>query len=213
MLHKSNRIQITVVGLMAIIALVLGIFVSQFVTQPSHTDKSRFHGTWLDKPRAVSAFNLFGMDHVPFSNASLQHHWTLLFFGFTHCPSMCPTTMAELAKFYQLLESKGIKPLPQVVFISLDPDRDDLDRLTRYVTAFDPRFYGVRGDLDAVKSMAKEMGVAYAKVALSAEQQDSYTIEHTGTLMLLNPEGQLTAFFTMPHNAELLAEDYQLALG
>jgi protein SCO1/2 len=165
MLNKKKRITLTVACLIALPAFVLGLFVSQQVSLNDKTDMSAFHGTLLDKPRELSPFLLTGVDHLPFSNASLQGHWTFLFFGFTHCASVCPTTMAELAKMYRILGKKGIQPMPHVVMVSVDPERDHLSDLSHYVTAFDPHFYGAIGDEDAIQRMTKEMGIAYAKIA------------------------------------------------
>lgn len=208
--RKNNRTAITVIGLIAFVALIAGLFASQKVQNKS-IDTHQFHGTLLDKPRPISSFVLTGIDNVPFNNASMQGHWTMVFFGFTNCGSICPTTMAELGKMYHLLEKKGTKNLPQVVMISVDPERDSLDKLSHYVKAFDPHFYGARGDDNSVSAMTKEMGVAYAKVALPTDENpQNYDIEHTGTVMLINPKGELSAFFTMPHYASLLAKDYLL---
>ena len=214
MLDKKKRITITVSGLLALIALILGLFVSQHVYLNKSIDLSQFNGTLLDKPREVSAFALTGIDSAQFNNASLEGHWTLVFFGFTSCGSVCPTTMAELAKMYRLLEEKGTKKLPQVVMVSVDPERDNLAGLDHYVKAFNPNFYGARGDEEAIKMMTKEMGIAYAKVASrSSDDSQSYDIEHTGTVMLFNPNGKLSAFFTMPHQASMLAKDYLLLVS
>lgn len=208
--RKNNRTAMTVIGLFAFVALIAGLFASQKV-QNKGIDAQQFHGTLLDKPRPVSSFVLTGIDNAPFNNASMQGHWTMVFFGFTNCGSICPTTMAELGKMYHLLEKKGTKNLPQVVMISVDPERDNLDKLSHYVKAFDPNFYGARGDDNSVNAMTKEMGVAYAKVALPTDENpQNYDIEHTGTVMLFNPKGELSAFFTMPHYASLLAKDYLL---
>lgn len=208
--RKNNRMAITVIGLLALVALVAGLFVSQ-KAQNKGIDAHQFHGTFLDKPRAVHPFVLTGIDNAPFNNASLQGHWTMVFFGFTNCGSICPTTMAELGKMYHLLQKKGTKKLPQIVMVSVDPERDSLDKLKHYVKAFDPHFYGARGDENSVNAMTKEMGVAYAKIALPTDENPkNYDIEHTGTVMLFNPKGELSAFFTMPHYASLLAKDYLL---
>ena len=72
-------------------------------------DSTAFHGTYLENPRTVNQFSLIGTDQKPFENKSLQGHWTLVFFGFTNCGYLCPTTMAELGKMYRLLEEKGVK--------------------------------------------------------------------------------------------------------
>ena len=138
----------------------------------------------------------------------------MVFFGFTHCGYMCPTTMAELGKTYRLLAEKGVSPLPQVVMISVDPDRDSLVKLGHYVKAFDPHFYGARGSEASIKSMSSEMGIAYLKVAdKDAKNTNNYDIEHTGSVMLFNPKGELAAFFTSPHQADLLAKDYTLLVA
>lgn len=212
---KKNSIMKTVLVSLGIIGLSLGLFVSQYFHRTSTIDMSQFHGTWLDKPREVKAFELMGTDNEVFNNAKLEHQWTMMFFGFTSCSSICPTTMAELGKMIQLLEARGVKLLPQVVLVSLDPERDSLETLKQYVTAFNPNFYGARGESeDSVKAMAEEMGVAYMKVApVNSVDEKNYNIEHTGTVMLFNPQGKLSAFFTMPHKAQSLADDYQLAAG
>lgn len=207
--NRKKRILITVVGLCALMAMVLGLFVSQHMQH--NKDLSQFHGTLLEKPREVVAFELMGINKKPFNNEQLKGHWTLMFFGFTNCGSICPTTMAELSKMYRLLETKGVQRLPRVVMVSVDPDRDDLNQLARYVKAFNPHFYGIRGDDDALKAITHDIGIAYAKLTPNeASGSDHYDIEHTGTVVLFNPEGKLSAFFTMPHDANQLAEDYLL---
>ncbi len=212
--NKKNRIMITVMGLFAFMALILGLFVSQHIRMAKNTDVSQFHGTVLEKPREVEPFTLTSTNHQPFDNASLQGHWTIVFFGFTNCGSICPTTMAELGKMYHLLEEKKVKVLPQVVMISVDPERDSLDKLDQYVKAFDSHFYGARGDEGSISMMTQAMGIAYTKVALHAnEDSQNYDIEHTGTLMLFNPKGELNAFFTTPHQASLLVKDYLLLVS
>ena len=212
--NKNNRIMITVVGLLSIIALVLGLFISQQLSLSKSRDLGQVHGTVLDTPREVHSFELTGIDNAPFNNASLQGHWTMVFFGFTNCGAICPTTMAELGKMYRLLEEQGAKTLPHVVMVSVDPERDSLDKLNHYVKAFDPHFYGARGDENAVTLMTKEIGIAYTKIVRQGnENSQTYDIDHMGTVILFNPRGELSAFFTTPHQASLLANDYQLLVS
>jgi protein SCO1/2 len=181
---------------------------------PKQVDASQLHGTWLEKSRVIETFSLVGIDQKPFDNTSLQGRWTMMFFGFTHCGSVCPVTMAELAKMYRLLEEKDVKNLPRVVMISVDPERDSLDKLNHYVKAFDPHFYGARGDEEVISALTRELGVAWLKVTRHADDaSEDYDIEHTGTVMLFNPKGELAAFFTTPHDAKLLAKDYMLIVN
>jgi protein SCO1 len=212
MLTKKNRITITVAVLLAFVAFVFGLFISQHVHLDKKVDLSQFNGTLLDTPREVKEFDLIRSDKASFTNASLKGHWTMLFFGFTNCGSICPTTMAELGKMYRLLQKEGVKELPQVIMISVDPERDTLKHLDQYVKAFDPHFYGARGSEEAISSMTKEMGIAYTKVMKNDDDSTNHDIEHTGTIMLFNPQGQLSAFFTTP-KAPLLAKDYQLLVS
>jgi len=207
---KNNRIALTVVVLLAFAALVTGVFVSQHMHSSKTIDRTQFHGTLLDEPREVASFELTGTDSKPFNNQSLKDQWTMVFFGFTNCGYLCPTTMAELAKTYRLLEQNGVNPLPNIVMISIDPERDTLEKLKQYSTSFDPHFSGARGDEAVVKGMTHEMGVAYMKVTTPSADPANYDIQHSGAVMLFNPQGQLTAFFTTPHQADLLAKDYEL---
>ncbi len=214
-MSTQQGIRYTVVALLAMAALVTGLFVSQYVRFPKKVDVSQFNGTYLQQPRTVNPFELTGIDQQSFNNDSLKGQWTMIFFGFTSCGYLCPTSMAELGKMYRLLEEKGVKTLPHVVMISIDPNRDDLFKLGKYVKAFDRHFDAARGEESTVKAMTKEMGVVYSKVALKDGDgsADNYDVQHSGAVMLFNPKGQLNAFFTTPHDASLLAKDYMLLVS
>ncbi|MDR3501041.1 MAG: SCO family protein [Legionella sp.] len=206
---KTKGITFTVVILLALAGLFSGIFVGQHMHFKKKIDAANFHGTYLENPRTVNQFSLTGTDQKAFDNASLQGKWTVLFFGFTNCGYICPTTLAELGKMYRILEDKGVKDLPRVVMISIDPERDDQEKLGNYVSSFHPDFYGARGEEVSIKAMTREMGIAYAKI-MERDTSDpkSYDMQHSGALMLFNPQGELNAFFTTPHRADLLAKDY-----
>lgn len=211
---KTKSVTFTVVILLAFAGLFSGVFVGQHMHFKRKIDSSKFHGTYLENPRPVNSFSLTGMDNKPFDNASLQNKWTLVFFGFTNCSYVCPTTLAELNKMYHLLEEKGVKNLPQVVMISIDSDRDNQKKLSSYVTSFHPAFYGARGDEKSIKSLTREMGIVYAKVMDKDQNNtENYDIQHSAALMLFNPQGELNAFFTTPHYADLLAKDYMLLVS
>lgn len=211
---KRNGVNTTVAVLLAIGALFTGLFVSQHLYSKKKIDVAQFHGTYLENPRAVNQFALTGTDNQAFTNAGLKGHWTLVFFGFTNCGYVCPTTMAELGKMYRILQDKSVKDLPQVVMVSIDPERDSVEKLGAYVNSFQTGFYGARGDEQDIKAMTREMGIAYAKVAnKDSSDQQNYDIQHSGAIMLFNPQGELNAFFTTPHHADLLAKDYMLLVS
>ena len=210
----KKRVSITVFILVAIAALIAGLFVAQHLPNKKARLAENFNGTLLDNPRSIHAFNFTGIDEKPFNNASLKGHWTMIFFGFTNCGSICPMTMAELGKMFRLLEAKKLTDLPQVVMISIDPARDDLQKLATYVRAFDPHFYGARARLKLIRRMTSELGIVYTRVAAApGESVEQYNIQHSGAVMLFNPNGELAAFFTPPIHAEVLASDYELLIS
>lgn len=199
---------------MAFVALLSGVLIYQQVEGKKAARLAQFSGTLLQSPRSIHSFSLQGIDGKEYNNQGLRGQWTFLFFGFTHCGSVCPTTMAELSKMYRILEGTGVFPKPRIVMISIDPERDTRQRLNQYVKAFHPQFYGARAAYNTIDAMTEELGIAYVKVAKPhQENADDFEIDHTGTLILFNPDGKLAAFFTMPHKASQLAADYQLLVG
>lgn len=211
---KTKGVTFTVVVLLGIAALFSGIFVGQHIHFKKKIDVAKFHGTYLENPRTINQFSLTGTDQKTFDNSSLQGQWTLLFFGFTNCGYLCPTTLAEVSKMYRILEAQGVKDLPRVVMISIDPDRDSQEKLGHYMTSFHPDFYGARGEEVSVKAMTREMGIAYTKIIdKNSIDPQNYDVQHSGALMLFNPQGELNAFFTTPHHADLLAKDYILLVS
>jgi len=212
-MSQNKRITITVLSLLGVIALMVGLYAHQFMNTTKHIDTDKFQGTFLDKPREVVAFSIAGTDNQPFDNQKLKGHWTYIFFGFTNCGYLCPTTMAELGKMYRLIENKGSEPMPEVVMISIDPEKDSLVKLGQYVKSFDRHFLGARGDEKTVSALSSSFGVTFEKLASKTKDASQYDFQHSGTILLINPQGKLQAFFTMPHQAKLLADDYLLLIS
>lgn len=202
-----NYFSIFIVTCIVVASLSLGLYAFNNLNK---RDLSKFNGTLLTNPREISNFELLGIDDKPFTNATLQGRWTFIFFGFTNCKSMCPTIMSQLNEMYSFLSDKKIRPLPNVVMISLDPKRDR-ENLYKYVKAFNKDFYGAYEDLSHIKVLTRELGVMYLKVA--GKDGESYDIEHTGTVLLFNPKGQLNAFFTWPLKAKDMANDYKILVS
>ena len=167
-------------------------------------------GTLLTPPRAIPSFNLTGMDGQAFNNQSLHGQWTMLFFGFTHCDSVCPLRLMALAKMRRLLEKQHAPLLPNVVMVSLDPERDIGPRLTSYVQAFHPSFYSATGSTDTLSILQNAWGISSDKV-MRRNSTDGLMlpdIEHSSTIMVFNPSGLLVAFLTGQASADQLASDF-----
>jgi protein SCO1/2 len=125
----------------------------------------------------------------------------VLFFGFTHCPDICPTTLADIAGAVKSLGADAERV--QVLMVSVDPERDTQDALAKYVTAFDPRFLGLRGDLAATKKAAGEFKIYFEK----RKQGDSYTVDHSAQSYVIDPQGRLRLLVRHDRIAQDLAAD------
>jgi protein SCO1/2 len=132
-----------------------------------------------------------------------------VFFGFTRCPDVCPTTLAELKLVKERLGADGDKL--QVLFVTVDPERDTPELLAKYVPAFDPTFLGLRGDAEATAKTAKEFKVFYQKAPGSSP--DNYSIDHTAATYIYDPQGQLRLFAKHGMGADALAHDLKLLLA
>ena len=158
-------------------------------------------GRPLPEPRLVDHLGRdYGLDR-------LRGRWTLMFFGFTHCPDVCPLTLATLAETRRLLAGLPREQQPGVAFVSVDPHRDTATVLSRYVGHFDPEFTGVTGGSAALDAFTRALGVA---VILGAPAEDgSYTVDHSAAIFLVNPQAELVAVFGTPHEAAIIADDYR----
>ena len=132
----------------------------------------------------------------------------VMFFGFTHCPDVCPTTLADMAQAMRQLGADADRV--QVLFVTVDPERDTQEALARYVTAFDPRFLGLRGDLEATRTVAKEFKVYFGKRPGAAP--GVYTVDHSAQTYVLDPQGRLRLFVRHGRVAEDLAPDLRVLL-
>jgi protein SCO1/2 len=157
--------------------------------------ETRANGLFLfDTPRDLGAFELLDHTGEPFSPTQLLGRWTIIFFGFTHCPDICPTTMAELADLKaQLVGTEA--GATQVIMVSVDPARDTPERLAEYVPYFHPEFLGVTGDFPAILSFAQRLNAPFRKVS---DPNNGYQMEHSANVALMNPRGDYHGFFRAP---------------
>jgi len=161
-------------------------------------------GTWLPRPKPLSDFRLTDTTGRAFTRRDLGGGPTLVFFGFTHCPDVCPTTLLKLA---QVRKRAGLQGL-RVLFVSLDPQRDTPPVLGMYVHAFDPAFLGLSGDPQSIVRVAANFGVAVNRVELPG---GDYTMDHSAVLFLLDARARIAAIFTPPFEVAALAADLRRA--
>jgi protein SCO1 len=190
----------TVVSAVLAAALVAVAIIA--LQQPSRTPLDLQSGVSLSQPRAVPEFALLDQHGRPLTRAALEGRWTLLFAGFTHCPDICPMTLTTLTALAERLHDEGREL--QVLFLSLDPERDDPATLAPYLEHFNPRFTGATGDAAEIDKLMAAAGLAYIKVPTGA---DSYTIDHSTALVLIDPHARAVAYFRPPLREDALADD------
>ena len=186
-------------GVLAVVAASAGFWVAH---RSGSSVPQLTSGTWLPQPRPIENFALTDEAGQPFTLKELAGRPTLVFFGFTHCPDVCPTTLARLA---QITKAAAIPNL-RVVLVTVDPERDKPEQLQQYVHAFDPAFKGVTGSPADIERFAREFSVAVARVDLGG---GDYTVDHSAVVFLMDDQARRVALFTPPFEIQPFARDLQ----
>lgn len=201
---KLLLILITVFGLIATVAIYY------MARTHSHIQQVKIDGLYLQTPTEINDFKLKDTRGKTFTKQNLKGHWTLMFFGFTNCGMVCPTTMAALKKTVQILKSElPADQLPQVMMVSVDPDRDSIKRMKEYVNAFNPKFIGARAEKPEIEALEKQLHLISVKMQANGQGKNQYTINHSAEIMVFNPEGKLQAYLSFPHEANQMVMDYK----
>jgi len=164
-------------------------------------------GTMIAPSRELPDFSLIDEQGRPFRSADLRGHWSMLFFGYTNCPDLCPTTLAVLASMEQRLRAAKAPVRPQVVFVSVDAKRDTPAQMAKYVPYFDPEFIGLTApDQPSIEAVAKKLGVS---VIIEPAADGKYAVDHSGAIFVVDPTGKLTAILSGPFGVDALQGDFQ----
>jgi protein SCO1 len=165
--------------------------------------EGRSAGTGTVQAAAIGGpFNLIDQDGQPFSDHDLKGKTFLVFFGFTHCPDVCPTTLFEISEIMRTLGPEADRTA--ALFISVDPERDTPEAMKDYLTSFDPHLRGLTGDAASLAAVAKAYRVYYKKVPLEG---GDYTMDHTAIVYLMDKEGRFVSPFNMKRTADVAAAD------
>ncbi len=162
-----------------------------------------YRGTLIQSTDPMPDFELMATTGQPFRLSEAKGNITLLYFGYTNCPDVCPLTMWEVKQALGQLDSG--RERVQVIFVTADPERDTLEQLSQYLTVFGPEFIGLSDDIDKTEAMMKPYGASAAR-----EESDSalgYLVSHTATLFLVDPQGYLRLQYPFGFTAEDLGAD------
>jgi len=207
MMTIKRRLTRILFAAVAALSLAGGYWMSQYQQQTRLPDiPSDFEATVFPEARELIPFKLVNQDNRPFTPAHLKQKWSLLFFGFTHCPDVCPTTLKTLQTFWQGL-SGPVREKTQVVFMTVDPNRDPPATMKEYVQFFEPSFVGVTGDLGQITAFTRSLGVLYEYVSMG-EGKDNYSVNHSAQIILIDPQARLRAVFPPPHDPDEMLKNY-----
>lgn len=193
----------------AILVLALAALLAMLTTVSRNDPPSVMNATLLPEPKAIADFALFDDQGMAFDRAALRGRWTLLFFGFTHCPDVCPLTLQQLASARDELLQQGQAPLPDIVFISVDPDRDSQATLAAYVSHFGEGIRGASAELPALQQFTSDLGIFFRR---EPGPMESYQVSHSAAVLLVNPRGELHAILSAPQNFAALVNDLPILM-
>jgi protein SCO1/2 len=200
-----TRMQTTVFILVAIVALVLGLTVNKVLTNSGRADPAVLLDAGivlLPQSRGLPALTLTNQDGQPVAVDQLKGKWSLLFFGYTFCPDICPTTLAQLRELQTLLPEDARNNL-QIIFVSVDPHRDTPKQIKQYLEYFNAGFQGLTSDEPTLQKFANSVSIPFIP---ADTRKENYTVDHSGNLVILGPDGRQHGFIRAPlHNQKLKA--------
>lgn len=189
--------------ILAILALVGGYYAGNMFKQEAPPPVL---ASVLQPPKEIRPFELTGGDGEKFTLEDFKGHWTLVYFGYTYCPDICPTTLTDIARVYnRLADEPEITENLKTLLISVDPNRDNPKRLQEYVTFFRDDYLAATGDKEAIDQVAKDFSAFY-KIH-DPDENGNYPVDHSSIVSLVNPDGKIRAIFISVAEAEQVASD------
>lgn len=192
-----------IVGLLALVIItsVAGVFIKSEITNSAATNPSLIV---MQENKKLPDFSFEMANNKAFSNANLFDKWTLFFIGYTFCPDVCPTTLADLDRIYPELSKAPYNNI-QIVFVSVDPNRDKANNLAEYVNYFNPNFLGTTSTHNQLFPFAQDLGLVYSIVDEGDTEDAYYMVDHSASLVLVNPQGLHHATFKPVKNEQGIA--------
>lgn len=200
----------TLLILVAALAAGLGLLVAQrvFDAPPAAVEAPALQAVRPMPPRELPPFSLRQSDGTALVPGELRGHWTIVFLGFTHCPDVCPTTLAQLSQAQKQWETLPESMRPRVLFVSVDPERDAPDRIGEYAHGFHRDTLAATADVPALEQFTRSLSLVFAKVpAGEGRPETEYTMDHSATLVLLDPQARMAGIVQAPFDPNAVAAD------
>ena len=168
------------------------------------------HATILPQAAALPRFSLLDQNGAEFNNESLNDQWSLIFFGFTHCPDICPAPLQQLAIARSQILDAGESTFPNIILISVDPERDTPEVMATYIGHFGDGLTGVTGSLTELRTLTSALGIFFEK---SVADSGNYSVDHAAVVIVINKNAEFHALFSAPHNVDYFVNDIPLITG
>ena len=191
----------TIVSCLTVMVIAVSLYVNKMTTKVYLSNEQlKDLGLYLiDPARNLGSFNLIDSNGKEFLPNDFEGKWNALFFGFTFCPDICPITMRMLSRIEKEIDSQELDKI-RIFLVTVDPDRDSPDQLKVYLENFSENFIGLTGGLDQIYNFATRVNAPFSPISNSKDPH--YTVDHTGSIILINPEGNYAGFFRAPHNQD-----------
>jgi protein SCO1/2 len=188
-------------------AITAGAWFSFQLTSPPPAPGT---ATVLPATSELPEFSLLDQNGKMIGRDVFEGQWDLLFFGFTQCPDICPTTLQVLADAQRQLANAGQQPLPRIVLVSVDPERDTPDVIGQYVGHFGDDSLGITGPMDELRKLTNGLGIFFEK---SGPDEENYSVAHSAVVLLIDPDGRFHSLFGSPHKAENFVHDLPIIMS
>lgn len=195
-----------IIAAVAIAALAAGSWLS---FRPDPEPAAPRVASVLPAPVDIPAFSLTDQLGNPVDQSVFAGQWDLVFFGFTHCPDICPMTLQVLSLAQQQLEAAGTATIPRIVLVTVDPERDTVEVLQQYVAHFGDSHVGLTGAVEQIEALTSGLGIYFKK---GKTDGDGYNVDHSAVVLVINPEGQFHALFSAPHVPDNFVHDLPLIM-
>ncbi|MEE4675969.1 SCO family protein [Pseudomonas alliivorans] len=206
-----TRTQKTVFILVAVVALIMGLTINRVLSGKGPGDQTALIDAGvilLPQSRSLPSLSMSDQNGAPVAVDELKGKWTLVFFGYTYCPDICPTTLAQLRDIRTKLPQETVDNM-RVVLVSVDPDRDTPQQLKQYLGYFDPRYIGLTAPVADIQKLASALSIPFIPADTS---KPGYTVDHSGNLALVGPDGRQRGFIRSPLNAQKLVAQLPVLL-
>ena len=191
----------TIASCLVVMLVAVSLYVNKMTTKVHlSSEQLKDMGLYLiEPPRNLGSFNLMDSTGKEFLPKDFEGKWNMLFFGFTFCPDICPITMSMLSRIEKGLDIENQEKI-RIFLVTVDPDRDSPDQLKVYLENFSENFIGLTGGLDQIYNFATRVNAPFSPISNSKDPH--YSVDHTGSIILINPEGNYAGFFRAPHNQD-----------